>query len=140
MVRQRLVPFFAGNTESWVIRARWYFIYHLRIRFHWTDGGIWNSQNQNVDVLSANCIVLDHLIWTSCQTICAHHDIFSTQLFCFIKGCMGLWDIIGLTQKAEEGHTKADSHTRANHLYKYRQKPANTTELQNLFTHRTIAE
>ena len=36
--------------------------------------------------------------------------------------------------------TKADSRTRANHPYRYRQKRANTTELQNFFTHRTIVE
>ena len=36
--------------------------------------------------------------------------------------------------------TKADSRTRAKHPHKYRHKPANTTELQNFFTHRTIAE
>ena len=29
--------------------------------------------------------------------------------------------------------TKADSRTRDNHPYEYRQKPANTTELQNFF-------
>ena len=36
--------------------------------------------------------------------------------------------------------TKADSQTRANHPYKYRVKGANTKELQNFFTYRTISD
>ena len=36
--------------------------------------------------------------------------------------------------------TKADSRTRANHPYKYHVKGADTKELQNCFTHRTISD
>ena len=74
--------------------------------------------------------MLQSLVWKNLED--RRRDVRLALLFKIIHGQVVLVDDINLT--------KADSRTRTNHPYEYRHNPANTTELHNFFTHRTIAE